>query len=111
MYLPGRQLVSAVYFHLIEGSSPEAVNKLHGQLREAEKKSHPWLNLGANPFGSRAGKRGPGRPAARRSGPPPGWVSDDQNVKNMAPFLMGTGNAGTVMEIARSQSRSKEVTS
>lgn len=103
--MPSRRMVNRIYVHLLEGRDPESIKKFHGQLHDAARKQHPWAKPSANPSGRWAGKRGPGRTAAQRSGPPPGWVDDAQNMKNMAGFLSATGNAGTVTAIAKAQQK------
>lgn len=113
--MPGYRLVNLISFRLLDGTTEEGRKNVLGQLREAAGQRHPWLSRpGAVPSRRQAARTASGRAAAVRSDAPPpdwarkhGWVSEQQNMANMASFLSATGNAGVVSQIAKRQRQVK----
>lgn len=111
--MPSRRLVNLISFRLLDGITEEGRKNVFNQLRDASKQKHPWLkSSGADPSRRRTGRKASGRAAAARSDAPPsdwarkhGWKSEEENMKSMASFLSGTGNAGVLSQIAKKQKK------
>lgn len=109
--MPSRRLVNLISFRLLDGITEEGRKKVLGQLRDASNQRHPWLTSpGADPSRRRAGRKASGRAAAVRPDAPPsdwarkhGWKSEEDNLSSISQFLVGTGNAGVLTQIAKKQ--------
>lgn len=109
--MPSYRLVNFIGYRLCDGLTPEGLASMYSQFHEASKKQHPWLmDLGADPSRRRTGRKASGRTTAVRPDAPPsdwakkhGWKSESENLNSISQFLMGTGNAGVVSQIASKQ--------